>query len=282
MTALPIDEVLPALRAAPAAHRAVVLQAPPGAGKATGVPIALLQEPWLAGSTILILEPRRLAARMGQLRGEAVGETVGYCIRFDARVSKRTRIEVLTEGILTRRLQPDLALEGVELVIFDEFHERYLRADLALALCVDAQRGLREDLKILDMSATLDGEALSRLLDGAPIVTSRGRSNPAEIVYAPRDPEGPLPQVAAAAVRARSRCTRAMCSCSCRAPRKFAARRSCSPPRSSPMRWNCFPSTATCRGSSRTAPSGRSPASARWCSPRRSPRPASRSKVCGW
>lgn len=206
MTTLPIEAVLPELRQALASHRAVVLQAPPGAGKTTRVPLALLDEPWLAGRSILILEPRRLAARaaaarMSQLRGEAVGETVGYRIRFDAKVSARTRIEVLTEGILTRRLQSDPALEGVGLVIFDEFHERHLHADLALALCVDAQRALREDLKMLVMSATLDGEAVSRLLDGAPIVTSRGRSYPVDIVYAPRDPEGPLPQVAADALR---------------------------------------------------------------------------------
>ena len=205
MTALPIEAVLPELRRALVSRRAVVLQAPPGAGKTTRVPLALLDEPWLAGRSILILEPRRLAARaaasrMSQLRGEAVGETVGYRIRFDAKVSKRTRIEVLTEGILTRRLQADPALEGVGLVIFDEFHERHLHADLALALCVDAQRGLREDLKILVMSATLDGEAVSRLLEGAPIVTSRGRSYPVDVVYAARDPDVPLPQAVAGAV----------------------------------------------------------------------------------
>lgn len=183
-----------------------MLQAPPGAGKTTLVPLALLEEPWLRDQSILILEPRRLAARaaaarMSQLRGEAVGETVGYRIRFESRVSARTRIEVLTEGILTRRLQRDPALEGVGLVIFDEFHERHLHADLALALCVDAQHVLREDLKILVMSATLDGAAVSRLLGDAPIVTSEGRSFPVDIVYQPADPQQPIPQMVASSAR---------------------------------------------------------------------------------
>lgn len=205
MTPLPIDEVLPELRAALSAHQAVVLQAPPGAGKTTGVPPALLDEAWLAGGTILMLEPRRLAARaaaarMARQRGEEIGDTVGYHIRFESRTSKRTRIKVVTEGILTRHLQTDPELKNVGLVIFDEFHERHLHADLALALCLDAQRGLREDLKILVMSATLDGEAVSRLLGGAPIVTSRGRSFPVDVRYLPRDPSGPLPAAVAEAV----------------------------------------------------------------------------------
>lgn len=199
MTALPIENVLPELRQVLAAQRALVLQAPPGAGKTTGVPPALLDEPWLGNRTILMLEPRRLAARaaaarMARLRGENVGETVGYRIRFESKVSAKTRIEVMTEGILTRRLQADPELKNVGLVIFDEFHERHLHADLALALCLDAQRGLREDLKILVMSATLDGAAVAKLLGDAPILTSRGRSFPVDIRYLARDPEGPLPQ----------------------------------------------------------------------------------------
>jgi ATP-dependent helicase HrpB len=205
-TRLPIEEVLPELRATLAAHAAVVLQAPPGAGKTTLVPLALLDEPWLAGKSILLLEPRRLAARaaagrMSQLRNEGVGETVGYRIRFESKVSKTTRIEVLTEGILTRRLQGDPALDGVGLVIFDEFHERHLHADLALALTLDSQRGLREDLRILVMSATLDGAAVSKLLGEAPIITSEGRSYPVDIHYLPRDPEGRLPVTVTAAVQ---------------------------------------------------------------------------------
>lgn len=202
---LPVEEALPSVRQALAAHHAVVLQAPPGAGKTTLVPPALLDEPWLAGRTILILEPRRLAARaacarMAYLRGEAAGETIGYRIRFDAKVSARTRVEVLTEGILTRRLQTDPELKNTGLVIFDEFHERHLHADLALALCLDSQRTVREDLKILVMSATLDGEAVSKLLGDAPIVTSEGRRYPVDVRYLPRDPAGPLPQTVCDAV----------------------------------------------------------------------------------
>ena len=206
MSGLPIDAVLPELRAALAAGAGVVLQAPPGAGKTTVVPLALLDEPWLAGRSILILEPRRLAARaacarMSALRGETAGETVGYRIRFDSKVSAKTRIEVLTEGILTRRLQTDPELKNVGLVIFDEFHERHLHADLALAFCLDSQKVLREDLKILVMSATLDGESVARLLNDAPIVTSHGRSYPVNIHYLPRDPVDPLPALVSGAIR---------------------------------------------------------------------------------
>lgn len=203
---LPIESTLPELRTALAAHPAVVLQAPPGAGKTTLVPLALLDEPWLQGRSIVMLEPRRLAARaaaarMADLLGEKVGQTVGYRIRFDSQISRQTRIEVLTEGILTRRLQSDPALEGVGLVIFDEFHERNLNADLALALCIDSQRGLRDDLKVLVMSATLDTEGVARLLNNAPIITSMGRSFPVTISYLPRDPESRAPETVAAAVR---------------------------------------------------------------------------------
>lgn len=203
MIHLPIDDALPALRAQLASSATVILQAPTGAGKTTAIPPALLAEPWLAGRAILMLEPRRLAARaaaarMAEVRGEAVGETVGYRIRFDARVSKRTRIEVVTEGILTRRLQSDQALDGVGLVVFDEFHERHLHTDLALALTRDVQRVLRPDLKILIMSATLDGEVIARLLD-APLVTSAGRSFPVELHYL-GDASTPLPERVSAAV----------------------------------------------------------------------------------
>ncbi|HEX6631555.1 MAG TPA: ATP-dependent helicase HrpB, partial [Gemmatimonadaceae bacterium] len=191
---LPIDDALPALRAAlRTALRAgtgAVLQAPPGAGKTTRVPLALLDEPWLAGRTIVMLEPRRLAARaaarfMARTLGERVGDTVGYRVRLDTRVGPRTRVEVVTEGVLPRMLQDDPALEAVGLVIFDEFHERSLPADLGLALTLQARELLRDDLRVLVMSATLDGAAVARLLGDAPVVTSEGRAFPVETRWRP-------------------------------------------------------------------------------------------------
>lgn len=187
MNRLPIDDVLPALRAALSERDEAVLEAPPGAGKTTRVPLALLDESWLAGQSIVMLEPRRLAARAAAERlaselGEPVGETVGYRIRLDSKVGPRTRIEVVTEGILARRLQDDPALEGVGLVIFDEFHERSLDADLALALTLNGRELLRDTpLKVLLMSATLEGERLSALLGEAPVVSSEGRMYPVDI-----------------------------------------------------------------------------------------------------
>ena len=159
---LPIDAALPALRAALTGHTAAVLEAPPGAGKSTVVPLALLAEPWAQGKRLLMLEPRRLAARaiaarMAHTLGEAPGATVGYRMRLDTRVSRATRVEVVTEGVLTRLLQDDPALEGVAAIIFDEFHERSLQADLGLALSLDARATLVPELRILIMSATLDG-----------------------------------------------------------------------------------------------------------------------------
>ncbi|MCP6692734.1 ATP-dependent helicase HrpB [Pseudomonas donghuensis] len=188
MKSLPIDAVLPALREALGQRHEAVLEAPPGAGKTTRVPLALLDEPWLAGQRILMLEPRRLAARAAAERlaselGEQVGQTVGYRIRLDSKVGPNTRIEVVTEGILTRRLQADPALDGVGLLIFDEFHERSLDADLALALSLNGRELLRDEppLKILLMSATLEGERLSSLLDDAPVVSSEGRMYPVDV-----------------------------------------------------------------------------------------------------
>ncbi len=189
---LPIDEVLPELRAALRQGHAV-LSAPPGSGKTTRVPLALLDEPWLAGQRILMLEPRRPAARMSAARmahllGEPVGGSVGYQVRFERRIGAHTRIQVLTEGILTRRIQGDPALEGVGLLIFDEFHERNLQADLGLALALDAASALRPDLRILVMSATLDTGAVAKLLGDAPLVKGMGRAHPVDVVYADRNP----------------------------------------------------------------------------------------------
>ncbi|MDX2008158.1 MAG: ATP-dependent helicase HrpB [Meiothermus sp.] len=206
---LPIFEALPELRVKLAQHRVVILQAPPGAGKSTVLPVELLGENWLEGQSVVMLEPRRLAARtvaarMASLLGEELGQTVGYRVRFESRVSSRTRLEVVTEGILTRRLQSDPGLEGVGLVIFDEFHERSLNADLALALCLEVQSALREDLKLLVMSATLDSEGLSGTLAASagevPVVTATGRQYPVEVRYLPRDLDTPLPALVAGAV----------------------------------------------------------------------------------
>ena len=186
---LPIDAHLPAIRAALQDGRRLVLEAPPGAGKTTRVPLTLLDADWLDGRRIVMLEPRRIAARsaarfMAEALGEAVGETVGYRIRMEKRVGPRTRIEVVTEGILTRMLQDDPTLDGIGAVLFDEFHERHLQGDLGLALCLDVQEGLRDDLRIVVMSATLDGERLTRWLD-AKRVSSAGLSYPVTITHPP-------------------------------------------------------------------------------------------------
>ena len=188
---LPVLDALPALRAALRDTGCAVLAAPPGSGKTTLIPLALLDEPWLAGKKILMLEPRRVAARaaaarMAGLLGEKVGDTLGYQIRFERKVSNATRIEVITEGLLTRRLQADPELPGVGLVIFDEFHERSLEADLALALTLDARANLNPDLRLLVMSATLDTQRVAALLDGAPVVESGGRMFPVDVRYLPQ------------------------------------------------------------------------------------------------
>ncbi|MDR3435904.1 ATP-dependent helicase HrpB [Telmatospirillum sp.] len=183
---LPIDPVLPDLLAALETRAGAVLQAPPGAGKTTRVPLALLNAPWLQAGKIVMLEPRRLAARAAARRmaatlGETVGETVGYRIRQDSRVGPKTRIEVVTEGILTRMIQDDPGLEGIGAVLFDEFHERSLNADLGLALCLESQATLRDDLRLLVMSATLDGTPIAHLMNDVPVITSRGRAYPVDI-----------------------------------------------------------------------------------------------------
>ena len=204
-TPLPIDAVLDELTRTLAGHTAAVLVAPPGAGKTTRVPLALLDAPWVGPKKIIVLEPRRIAARasaerMAQTIGERVGETVGYRVRFGSKVSRATRIEVVTEGIFSRQILDDPELSGVAAVLFDEFHERSLDADLGLALARDAQIGLREDLRILVMSATLDGARVATLLGDAPVVASEGRAFPVETRYLGRKADAPLERQMADAI----------------------------------------------------------------------------------
>ncbi|HEX3859820.1 MAG TPA: DEAD/DEAH box helicase, partial [Pseudolabrys sp.] len=207
-TPLPIDDALARLTDALRTGNAAVLVAPPGAGKTTRVPLVLLDEPWAANKKILLLEPRRLAARAAAARmaatlGEEVGGTVGLRVRFGSKISSRTRIEVITEGVFTRLVLDDPSLDGIAAVLFDEFHERSLDADLGLALACDAQQGLRDDLKLLVMSATLDGARVAALLGGAPVVESKGRAFPVETRYLGRDARAPIErQMADAAERA--------------------------------------------------------------------------------
>ncbi|HWU37896.1 MAG TPA: ATP-dependent helicase HrpB, partial [Candidatus Acidoferrum sp.] len=193
----PIDDILPEIKETVLANPSVVLQAPPGSGKTTRTPLALLDVIPSEKGRILMLEPRRIAAVsaarwMAKTLGEEIGGTLGYSIRFESRVSEKTRIEVVTEGILTRRIQTDPGLDGVAMVIFDEFHERSLQADLALALCLDIRRALRKDLKVLVMSATLDCGPIASLLGVAPVISSAGEAFPVEERYRPDEQDRPL------------------------------------------------------------------------------------------
>ncbi len=204
-TPLPIDAVLDELDRTLGASNTAVLVAPPGAGKTTRVPLALLDAPWAKGKKIVVLEPRRIAARasaerMAKTLGERAGETVGYRVRFGSKVSRATRIEVVTEGIFSRQILDDPELAGVAAVLFDEFHERSLDADLGLALARDAQTGLREDLRILVMSATLDGARVAKLLGDAPVIASEGRAFPVETRYLGRKVDVPLERQMADAI----------------------------------------------------------------------------------
>jgi ATP-dependent helicase HrpB len=204
-TPLPIDAVLDDLSRTLEAHNAAVLVAPPGAGKTTRVPLVLLDAPWAKGKKIIVLEPRRIAARasadrMAKSLGERAGETVGYRVRFGSRISRATRIEVVTEGIFTRQILDDPELSGVAAILFDEFHERSLDADMGLALARDAQLGLREDLRILVMSATLDGARVAKLLGEAPVVESEGRAFPVETRYLGRKADAPIERQMADAI----------------------------------------------------------------------------------
>ncbi|MFN3606016.1 MAG: DEAD/DEAH box helicase, partial [Cypionkella sp.] len=196
MSALPITEIYSALRAAIAARGMAVIQAPPGAGKTTGVPLDLLASGLIAGR-IIMLEPRRLAApaaaeRMAETLGQVAGQTVGYRIRGEAKVSSATQIEVVTEGILTRMIQTDPELRGIGAVIFDEFHERSLNADLGLALCLEIRGALREDLALIVMSATLDAAPVAALMGDAPLITSAGRAFDVETRWLARSPDASL------------------------------------------------------------------------------------------
>jgi len=207
MDSLPVDEALPRLKAALEARNAAVLVAPPGAGKTTRVPLALLDASWLAGRKIVMQEPRRLAARAAARRmaaslGEQVGETVGYRVRLDTKVGPRTRIEVVTDGLFLRMLQDDPALENIGCVIFDELHERGLETDLSFALVREAQTALREDLRVIAMSATLDPGPVTDRLGGAPLIESAGRMFPVETRYLDRESAGRLDDATAAAIRA--------------------------------------------------------------------------------
>ncbi len=209
-TSLPIDEALPALLRALQTHTNVVLEAPPGAGKTTRVPLAALSEEWLGERRIIMLEPRRLAARtaahfMAATLGEPVGQTVGYRVRGESRISGKTRIEVVTDGVLTRMLSADASLEPYGLVLFDEFHERSLQADLGLALVLESQAHLREELRILVMSATLDGTSVAQLLttgpNPVPVIRSAGRAFPVETFHRPSRGDEKLELAVARVVR---------------------------------------------------------------------------------
>jgi ATP-dependent helicase HrpB len=203
---LPVAMILEELKSVLRENPAAVLVAPPGAGKTTAVPLALLEERWLSDRRLLLLAPRRLAARaaayrMAALLNQKVGQTVGYRVRMESRVGLHTRIEVVTEGVLTRMLQNDPSLAGVGLVIFDEFHERSLDADLGLALCRDIQGVLNDDLRLLVMSATLDPSAVAALLDDAPLIRCEGRTFSVETRYVERPANQPIERAVAATIR---------------------------------------------------------------------------------
>jgi ATP-dependent helicase HrpB len=197
---LPIHDVIAELKATLAVHTRAVLIAPPGAGKTTFVPLVLIDEPWCAGQKVLILEPRRLAARaaatrMASLRSEEVGDSIGLRVRYESLISANTRIEVITEGVFMRLLHADPELKGIAAVIFDEFHERSLDADLGLALALDVQGALRTDLRVMVMSATLEGGRVSALLGDAPVILSEGRAFPVQTIYEGRDPHQRIEEV---------------------------------------------------------------------------------------
>ena len=204
---LPVSDRLETLKAALAETGSAVLVAPPGAGKTTLVPLALLDAPWRGDGMIVLLEPRRLAARaaarrMAELIGEEVGQTIGYRMRLDTKVSSKTRILVVTEGVFARMALDDPELKGIAAVIFDEFHERSLDADFGLALALDIRSGLRPDLRLLVMSATLDGARVAQLLDDAPVIESLGRAFPVDVRHQERKAEEKIEDAVARTIRA--------------------------------------------------------------------------------
>ena len=206
MNRLPIEDVLPELRLALARHSNALLTAPPGAGKTTAVPLALLDEPWLAGKKLLMLEPRRLAAkaashRMATTLSESVGDSVGYRMRLDTNIGPKTKIEVVTEGVLTRLLVRNPELDGYGAILFDEFHERSLQADTGLALALETQRLVRPDLRLLVMSATLNCGPVSDLLGKAPVISCAGRMFPVDTRYLDRPLTGPLEAAVTQSIR---------------------------------------------------------------------------------
>ena len=206
VTDLPIEPLIPEILGALAAAPNLVLEAPPGAGKTTRVPLALLDAAWAKGGKIIVLEPRRLAARgaaarMAAMLGEDVGETVGYRVRLDRKVGPKTRIEAVTTGLFLRQLQGDAALPGVAAVLFDEFHERTIESDMALAFALEAQTGLREDLRVVVMSATLDGESVAQRIPAARRLRSEGRAFPVETHHLGDDANARLEDRMASAIR---------------------------------------------------------------------------------
>ena len=262
MSILPIVHLLPELTATLASQTTVLLQAPPGAGKTTRVPVALMDSPWRQGRRILVLEPRRLAARsaarfMARQLGEKPGQTVGYRTRLDTRVSTQTAIEVVTEGILTRMIQSDPLLDDYAAVLFDEFHERSLQADLGLALVRESQQVLRPDLRVVVMSATLDTAPLARMLDDAPVISSEGRAFPVSVIHRPPSTSaGRAPRVTDHVASV----IREVLTTETGSIRPMSTWRPC---------------TATSRPKSRTGPSSRFPtANARSCWPLPLPKPA--------
>lgn len=284
---LPVIRILPQLDAAFAAHASAVLVAPPGAGKTTLVPLHFLEADWRGDGLVVLLEPRRLAARatarrMASLLGEEPGETVGYRMRLESKVSAKTKILVVTEGVFARMILDDPDLKGVAAVLFDEFHERSLDADFGLALALDVQAALRDDLKILVMSATLDGARVAQLLGDAPIIESEGRAYPVDIRYRDRKPDERIEDAVARAVREalvdETGSVLAFCPVRAKSNARLAFWKNLCLPI---LFWHHF--MARWKVEIRMLPSSQRPlANAKWCWPHRLPRPPLPLMGCAW